>query len=145
MTTVERTFSVDLAPDAVLGYLKDFANAEEWDPGTEHCVRTDDGPIRVGSTWHNTSKIAGVTTELTYTLDELTADTVVFAGKNDSATTRDTISVRPAGAGSEITYHAEITISGLLGTLAAPATKLLFEKLGHDTERQLTEVLNSRV
>ena len=85
MTTVERTFSVNLAPDAVVDYLKDFANAEEWDPGTERCVRTDDGPIRVGSTWHNTSKIAGVTTELTYTLDELSADTVVFAGKNDSA------------------------------------------------------------
>ncbi len=144
MTTVERTFTVELAPEQVVAYLKDFANAEEWDPGTERCELTSGGPVQVGSTWHNTSKIAGVTTELTYTLAELTPERVVFRGKNDSATTEDTITVRPAGTGSEITYHAEIEVSGLMGKLAAPATKLLFEKLGRDTERQMSEVLNGR-
>ncbi len=144
MTTVERSFTVQLAPDQVVEYLKDFANAEQWDPGTESCEQLDAGPVAVGTSWHNTSKIAGVTTELTYTLVELTADRITFRGVNDSATSTDTITVRPDGSGSEITYHAEIEISGLIGKLAAPATKLLFEKLGHDTERQMTEVLNSR-
>jgi len=144
MTTVERTFSVQLPPHQVLDYLKDFANAEEWDPGTVKCTQTSTGPVQVGSSWHNTSKIAGVTTELTYTLAELTAERVVFRGSNDSATTEDTITVRPAGNGTQLTYHAELNISGVMGKLAAPATKLLFEKLGRDTERQLTEVLNSR-
>ena len=144
MTTVERTFTVQLPPDEVLEYLKDFANAEQWDPGTVKCTQTSDGPVQVGTSWHNTSKIAGITTELTYTLVDLSAEQIVFRGVNDSATSTDTISVRRAGAGSEITYHAEIDISGVIGKLAAPATKLLFEKLGHDTERQMTEVLNSR-
>lgn len=144
MTTVERTFTVQLPPDQVVAYLKDFANAEEWDPGTVKCTQTSEGPVQVGTTWHNTSKIAGRETELTYRLAELTSDRVVFRGSNESATTEDTITVRPAGAGSELTYHAEIDISGLMGKLAAPATKLLFEKLGRDTERKLTEVLNSR-
>jgi len=39
--------------------------------GTVRCVRKDDGPIAIGSTWANTSKLAGISTELTYTLDEL--------------------------------------------------------------------------
>jgi hypothetical protein len=50
-------------------YLKDFTHAEEWDPGTQTCTRNDAGPIAVGTSWHNVSKIFGVTTELTYTAD----------------------------------------------------------------------------
>ena len=142
MTTIERTFTVGAAPEAVLDYLKDFSRAEEWDPGTERCVRTDDGPVGVGSTWHNESKIAGLSTELTYRLAELTDDRLVFVGGNDSASTKDTITVRRSGAGSEITYRADIEIEGIAGKLAAPATKLVFEKIGRDTEHRLTEVLN---
>jgi hypothetical protein len=33
----------------------------------------------------------GVTTELTYTLRQLTSDTIVFVGKNKGATSTDTI------------------------------------------------------
>ena len=40
MIEVERTFDVDRPVEVVVDYLKDFANAEEWDPGTQSC--TDD-------------------------------------------------------------------------------------------------------
>lgn len=143
MTTVSRTFDVTSSAGAVIDYLKDFSNAEEWDPGTVRCRRTDgSGPITVGATWHNTSKIAGVTSELTYTLETLTGDTLVFQGHNDSATSTDTITVRPAGAGAEVTYRADIQITTLFGRIAAPLTKLLFERIAGQTERQLTAVLN---
>jgi carbon monoxide dehydrogenase subunit G len=141
MTSVSRTFSVTPPPDVVIDYLKDFEHAEQWDPGTEKCTRNDSGPIAVGASWHNVSKIAGTTTELTYTLEELGADKIVLVGKNDSATSTDTISVAPAGSGSEITYHADLQMHGI-AKLATPAMKLLFEKLARDTEKQMTEVLN---
>ena len=99
------------------------------------------GPIVVGSPWHNVSKIAGVQTELTYTLKELSPDKLVFVGVNDSATSTDTISVRPAGSGSELTYRADVEMHGL-AKLAAPAVKLVFEKIAHETVNQITEVLN---
>jgi carbon monoxide dehydrogenase subunit G len=142
MPTVTRTFTVTPAPQVVLDYLADFSHAEQWDPGTESCTRNDDGPVRVGSTWHNVSKIAGVSTELTYTLEELTSDRVRFVGRNDTATSTDTISVTPAEAGSEITYRADLEFSGA-AKLGAPIAKLVFEKIGNDTEKQLTEVLDS--
>ena len=85
MTNVSRTFDVRPQPAVVIDYLKDFGNAEQWDPGTESCTRQDSGPVQVGSTWHNVSKIAGVTTELTYTLQQLTDDTIVLVGHNDTA------------------------------------------------------------
>ena len=141
MTTVTRTFSVQPAPQTVIDYLKDFTNAEEWDPGTESCTRNDSGEIKVGSTFHNVSKIAGVSTELTYTLETLTADTIVLVGKNETATSTDTITVRPDGSGSEVTYEAVIEMKGA-AKLAAPVVKLVFEKIGSDTEDDMTEALN---
>jgi carbon monoxide dehydrogenase subunit G len=143
MTTISRTFTVNPAPSVVLDYLKDFSHAEEWDPGTEKCERLDSGPVAVGSRWHNTSKIAGVSTELEYELIELTESKVVFAGSNDSASTTDTITVLPSssGDGSEITYDADIQMSGA-AKLATPVVKLVFEKIGSDTEDDMITVLN---
>ncbi|MGW4397419.1 SRPBCC family protein [Amycolatopsis nivea] len=141
MTTVSRTFAVRPGPDAVLAYLADFGNAEEWDPGTESCVRNDDGPVRVGSSWHNTSKIAGITTELTYTLERFDADRVVLVGRNDTATSTETIEVAADGTGSRVIYTNELRFNGL-AKLAAPLGKAVFEKLGNDTERQLADALN---
>ena len=143
MTTVSRTFDVDPAPATVIDYLKDFGNAEEWDPGTESCTRIDSGPVVVGSSWHNVSKIAGISTELTYTLRTLTDDTIVLTGHNDTADTTDTITVVPSpdGPGSRITYEAVIEMSGA-AKLADPLVKLVFEKIGSDTEDDMTTVLN---
>ncbi|MFI5429639.1 SRPBCC family protein [Aeromicrobium sp. UC242_57] len=141
MTKISRTFTVDPAPSVVLDYLKDFSHAEEWDPGTEKCIRLDDGPIAVGSRWHNTSKIAGISTELQYELKKLTDTEVVFVGSNDTATSTDTIAVMPSGTGSEITYDADIELKGA-AKVATPVIKLVFEKIGNDTEDDMVRVLN---
>ncbi len=141
MITVSRTFAVTPPQPVVLDYLKDFAHAEQWDPGTQSCTRLDDGPIGVGTRWHNRSKVAGRTTELTYQLTEVGADRLVFVGTNDSATSTDTITVVPRGAGSEITYEAVIEMHGV-AKLADPLTKILFEKIANDTVRDMTAVLD---
>ncbi len=141
MPTVSRTFQVTPPPAAVIEYLKDFSRAEEWDPGTESCTQNGAGPVGVGTTWHNVSKIAGVKAELEYELKELTAERIVLVGTNKSATSTDTISVLPHGTGSEITYRADLEMHGA-AALMAPAMKLIFEKLADDTEKQMTEVLN---
>lgn len=141
MTTVSRTFTVNPPPATVVDYLKDFGNAPEWDPGTEKCEQLGSGPVEIGTQWHNVSKIAGVSTELTYTLEQLTADTIVLVGRNDTASSTDTITVKPSGAGSEITYEAVIEMFGA-AKLAAPLVKVVFEKIGSDTEDQMSDALN---
>ncbi len=141
MTSVSRTFTVTAPQQAVIDYLADFGHAEQWDPGTERCTRIDSGPVRPGASWHNESKIAGIGTELTYTLEQLTTNRVVFVGRNDSATSTETITVQPEGSGSVVTYRNDLEMHGA-AKLATPAMKLLFEKLGNDTQKQLTEVLD---
>jgi carbon monoxide dehydrogenase subunit G len=142
MSTVSRTFSVNVSPEIVIPYLADFTHAEQWDPGTVRCVRNDDGPVTIGSSWHNTSKIAAITTELTYTLEQLTDSRIVLVGRNDTATSTETIDVASSGEGSNITYTNEVQFNGA-AKLAAPFGKLVFEKLGNDTEKQLVQTLNA--
>lgn len=144
MTTISRTFTVGAPPAIVLDYLEDFSRTEEWDPGTVSTTRTDgDGPVRVGSTWRNVSKIAGLKAELNYTLTDRTEERVVFEGENvnGSATTSDTIVATPNGRGSEIAYTAQIDMHGL-AKLGAPAIKLLFGKIGDEVVENLTAVFD---
>ncbi|KAA0080137.1 polyketide cyclase [Mycolicibacterium sp. P9-64] len=142
MPTVTRTMTVAAPPERLVEYLKDFANAEDWDSGTQRCTRNDTGPIKVGSSWHNVSKVFGVTAELTYTLEELTRQTLVFVGTNARSTSRDTITITGVDAGSLVTYRAELTMHGL-AKLLNPIMKLAFDKLADDTEKQMTKVLNA--
>ncbi len=141
MPTVSRTFSVSPPPNRVVEYLKDFSNAEQWDPGTVRCTRNGSGPIGEGSSWHNVSKIVGVTAELTYTLERLSDSELVFVGKNKSSTSIDTISIDAEDGGSVLTYRADLEMHGL-AKLLNPVMKVVFEKLANDTEKQMTIVLN---
>ena len=142
MTTVSRSFDVEIPPDVVVPYLADFGNAEQWDPGTVRCVRNDAGPVAVGASWHNTSKIVGVSTELTYTLEQLSDERIVLVGRNGTATSTETIDVARNGTGSSVSYTNELQFKGA-AKLAAPLAKAVFEKLANDTERQLVATLNA--
>lgn len=141
MIVVERTLAVAAAPGPVLGYLTDFGNHQEWDPGTEQTTRTDSGPLAPGASWHQVRRVFGVTAELTYTLLEATPDRLVFHGRNEGATCVDTILVRPAGDGVEVTYRVELEMHGL-AKLAAPVLKVEFEKLGAAGAAKLAATLD---
>ena len=142
MASVSRTFTVKASPSVAIPYLADFTNAEEWDPGTVKCLRQDSGPVRVGSTWQNTSKIAGLSTELTYTLEALTDTRVVLVGRNKTATSTERIDVTADGSGSQITYVNDTVFNGA-AKLAGPLVKLVFERLAVDVVKNLSERLNA--
>jgi len=138
---VARTFVVSAPAPVVLDYLADFGNTGEWDPATRRTTRNDSGPIVVGSSWHHESKVLGVSTALTYTLCEAEPDKLVFIGRNEGATSTDTITVRPVEDGAEVTYHVDLEMHGV-AKLATPVMKVELEKLGSETAIRLTEVLN---
>ncbi len=143
MVAVTRTFTVEPAIDAVVEYLKDFAHAEAWDPGTLSCVREDEGPIQVGSRWHNTSKFMGRTSELEYLLLQSDPDRLVFFGRNKSATSRDDLGFAPDGTGTRITYRADIVLRGL-PKLASPFLRRPLERLADAVVAQMKDVIDSR-
>ena len=97
MIDVERTFVVAKPVDVVVNYLKDFANAEQWDPGTKSCIQETPGPVQVGTTWHNVSEIKGHETELSYRLEELSPTHIKFVGENKVATSIDDMTFARSG------------------------------------------------
>ena len=142
MVHVTRTFTVQQPTSVVVGYLKDFARAEAWDPGTKSCRRTDSGDLRIGSTWQNVSVFRGRETQLEYTLRRLDPDRLTFVGKNKTATSTDDMAFSSGDGVTTITYNATIEFHGL-AKLAGPFLQSTFEKLGDETEQQMTNVLNS--
>ena len=145
MVSVERSFVVLKPRDVVREYLKDFANAEQWDPGTQTCRQTTPGPVVVGSTWHNVSQFRGRTTELEYRLDRLDDDRLTFVGENRTATSTDDIRFEETGVDrgqTTITYRADIEFHGL-AKLAGPVLQREFERLADETRDQMTRSINA--
>jgi carbon monoxide dehydrogenase subunit G len=140
MVNVSRTFTVAAPLDSVHDYLKDFANAVHWDPGTVQCVRRDEGPLAEGAQWTNTSTFMGRTTVLDYTLDVLEPGRLVFRGANDKAQTVDDIGLEAVGATTRITYRAQITFRGAI-RFASPLLRRPFERLADEVVERMTTVL----
>ena len=102
MVHVQRTFTVNQPVDVVVDYLKDFGHAEQWDPGTVSCTRVGNGPVGVGSSWQNVSKVRGRETQLEYRLERLEPRRITFVGKNKTATSTDDITLAEASGGTQI-------------------------------------------
>jgi carbon monoxide dehydrogenase subunit G len=141
MIVVERTFTVETTPAAALAYLKDFGNNQEWDRAAQHTTRNDAGPLQPGATWRQAGRFFWITAELTWTLVEATGDRLVFHGRNEGATCADTVTVRPAPGGTEVTYRVELELHGL-AKLVTPVLKIEFEKLGTESAAGLRQALN---
>jgi carbon monoxide dehydrogenase subunit G len=141
MVQVQRTFTVHKPTDVVANYLKDFARAEEWDPGTRTCRRVDDGPVAVGARWLNVSEFKGKETELTYQLARMEPGHLVFVGKNKTATSTDDLTLTAVPEGTSITYRATIVFHGL-AKLADPFLKREFERLGDAVVDSMTTAVD---
>ncbi|GAB91932.1 SRPBCC family protein [Gordonia rhizosphera] len=142
MVDVARTFTVEQPSHVIVAYLRDFANAVEWDPGTQRCEQVGADPIGVGTRWHNVSKLYGITTELTYELTVDDPDRLVFVGANKTATTSDDLSVRVLPDNrTSVTYHAQVRFNGVARAVN-PIAQLAFNRLAESVPRQMTEVLN---
>ena len=140
-TTIERTVTTTTSPETVFAYLVDFRNAQHWDSGTTSCelVSGAGGP---GTVYRNVSEFAGNTVELEYTTETVDRPTFVIVGRNDTTTSRDTITVTPHGpGGSRVHYRAEFTFTGV-ARLAGPLLKPLLDRLGDRTAEQLKTTLD---
>ncbi len=142
MVHTQRTFTVATPLPAVVDYLTDFGHAEAWDPGTVRCTRVGSGPIQVGATWHNVSKIRGKETELNYELSRLEPERLTFVGRNKTATSTDDITFAADGERTRISYDSDIVFNGV-AKLADPFLRGEFRRLGDETVVKMTRVLEA--
>ena len=141
MPSITRTFTTTASPEAADDYLADFRNAEAWDPGTRTCERIE-GDGGVGTTYRNVSSFLGREVEITYTTAELAPPTRVhLRGRNEQFEGDDIFEVRASGAGSEVTYTANMRFSGL-SRLAAPLVQAYLPFLARKTVGELRACLD---
>ncbi|MGI9112127.1 MAG: SRPBCC family protein [Gaiellaceae bacterium] len=126
---LSRQIQVSRPAAEAFGYVADFENAAEWDPGIAEAAKLTDGPVRVGSEYDIVALFRGKRQRFHYTVQELDEGRrqIVLAGDGGKATSVDTIVVEPAGEGSRITYTAEIKLKGLR-RVAEPLLKPMLAK-----------------
>lgn len=138
---ISRTVETAASPQAAYAYLSDFTSTNEWDPGTVETRRVS-GDGGVGTLYDNVSEFNGNKTQLQYEVVELVPDRRIhLRGEGKSAHADDTMAIEPAGAGSSVTYTADIRLKGLL-RLAEPFLYFSFKKLGDEAEEGLQRVLD---
>jgi carbon monoxide dehydrogenase subunit G len=141
MLTAHRSFTTISAPDVVYAFLSDFANAEEWDPGTVECERID-GDGGVGTRYRNVSSFLGRTTTVQYVAEELNPPTFLhFKGDNEQFTGHDRITLEASGTDTLVTYDAQFEFHGA-SKIAVPLVALYLPVLAKKTVEQMRERLD---
>jgi carbon monoxide dehydrogenase subunit G len=138
---LQKTVVTDKPLDRVFGYLSDFTTSADWDPGTVSTVRRS-GDGGIGTTYLNTSKFLGRSTELAYVVTELVpGERFRLRGENQTVVSEDTMTFRAAGAGTEVTYTADFTFKGAARYLA-PLLRPALNRLGNQAEDGLRQALS---
>jgi hypothetical protein len=128
MITVQRLVPTTLDAKSTFAFLSAFENTPTWDPGT---------PM-----FHAVAEFRGKRQPIDYVVTELSADRIQLRGENKTVISVDTIAVRPTATGSEVDYHAEFTLKGLL-KVATPFVGPMFEKLGDPAADGMRKQLDS--
>lgn len=142
MITVQRVVPTALDARSTFAFLSAFEHTPMWDPGTPVVEKQTPGSVAVGSKYHAVAEFRGKQQPIDYVVTELSADRIVLRGENRTVISVDTISVRPAGTGCEVIYHAEFTLKGL-AKLATPFVAPMFEKLGDPAAEGMKKALDS--
>jgi len=142
MITVQRVVTTALDPQATFNYLSAFEHTPDWDPGIPVVEKQTAGPIAVGTKYHAVAEFRGKRQPIDYVVAELSEDRIQLRGENKTVISIDTISVRPAKSGAEVTYRAEFTLKGL-AKLATPIMAPMLEKLGDPAADGMKQKLDS--
>ena len=139
---IDKTVTSQVSMSTAFSFLADFANTEQWDPGTMRTVRVS-GDGGVGTTYANTSRFLGRDTELTYVVTSYEPDVrIVLRGENKTVVAHDTMTFSPTGdGGTSVRYEAEFLMKGwsrLIAPLLAPA----FARLGKNGAKQMKDALD---
>ena len=140
---IKRTVTVDRPIDSVFAYLSDFTTTTEWDPGTITTIRTS-GNGGIGTTYRNTSRFAGRTTELTYVVTDRTPPhRIGLRGENATVVAEDSMDLHePSPGTTQVTYTARFTFRGL-ARLAGPLLAPALRRLGDEAQEGLRRSLQS--
>ncbi len=144
MTRLNERIRTRLPIEEAFSYLADFANSEEWDPGTATAARIGSGPVGVGSRYELGVRQGDRVVPMEYriTVHE-PPRRVVLVGSGSGIEATDEIRFERDGDETIVDYTADIRLTGLL-RLVQPFLGGTFRKIAQDASDGIERTLASR-
>jgi Polyketide cyclase / dehydrase and lipid transport len=143
MAHYRRTIQSKKSPEVTFQYLADFAHAREWDPGVVEGENLTGQPIGPGSRFRLVSRFLGRRVPLEYRIVAFEPPgRVVFQADQAAVYSTDEIRFVPGGAGTSVTYDADLRWKGTLGRLMDPLLGLALRRIGDRAAAGLDNALN---
>lgn len=144
MTRIHERIQTDLPIEAAFDYIADFANNQEWDPGTASSTRIDDGPVDRGARYQLDVRMGGRVAPMEYRIRDFERPhRVVLVGHGSGVDAVDDIRFERTDDGTAIDYTADIRLGGIL-RIVQPFLGGTFAKIGRDAATGMTRTLASR-
>ncbi|MBU3749785.1 MAG: hypothetical protein FGM52_04940 [Mycobacterium sp.] len=126
-------------------YMADLRNFAEWDPGVKAVRQVKGVAGGPGNVFDVT--VAGIGRDLTlrYVTEEYDApENLLVVARSSVFTSIDRITVEPDGAGSVVTYDADLRLNGVL-RVGDLGLRLVFGQIGDRAAAGLRRVLGAKM
>ena len=144
MTRIHERIQTTLPIEAAFDYIADFANNQEWDPGTDSSTRINDGPVDRGARYQLDVRMGGRVAPMEYRIRDFERPhRVVLVGHGSGVDAVDDIRFERTDHGTAIDYTADIRLGGIL-RFVQPFLGGTFAKIGRDAAAGMTQALASR-
>lgn len=141
MTRIHERIETALPADVAFDYIADFANSEDWDPGTASSRRLDAGPVGAGSSFALQVRMGGRTAPMEYRIRDFERPSrVVLVGSGPNVDALDDIRIERVGDRTVIDYTADIRLGGVL-RLIQPVLGGTFKKIGREAAAGMEQSL----
>ena len=130
MTRLQETIEVPPPIAEAFRYTSDFGNIEQWDPSVIESEKLSAAPLQVGTEFRVVVKYGLSKTPMHYVITTYEPpNRVVLEGMGGSIHAVDDISFVATDNGTEISYSADITLSGPIGR-AGPLLDVILNRIG---------------
>lgn len=142
MARYRTTVRTALPPSEAFAFMADLRNFENWDPGVESATQVDGDGAGPDATFDVVVSAPGKGLTLRYETTEYDAPRhVVVRAESRMFTSLDRIDVEPDGAGSLVTYDAELSLNGPLGAFDL-LLRPVFGRIGGRADEGLQKALD---
>jgi carbon monoxide dehydrogenase subunit G len=141
MTRIHERIETALPIDTAFNYIADFANSQEWDPGTASSRRLDDVPVGPGARYALDVRMGGRLAPMRYCIRDFDRPhRVVLVGSGSNVDAVDDIRFERVGERTVIEYTADIRLGGILRVLQ-PFLGRTFDRIGREAAAGMDRTL----